>query len=321
MARRPGMSTLMLDRPSLFSRMRQPAARPTGQVGVSGIRRFSGALYLLPSLSLLVAFVLVPIVMSFWLSFTTYSVLEDGEWVGAANYLRLLEDPAFHAALWHTVVYTAIAVPLQTLLSLALAAILAARFRNRFGGLVRSVLFVPVLSSLVVIGVVWRILLGTDEGAINRFIGFFGLPPVNWLGSPELALVVIALVAVWQNVGYFLVIYYAGILAIPSDLYEAASIDGARGRQQFLYITIPSLKPVTLLVVILGTIWSFQVFDLIYVMTGGGPGGATTTIVMGIYRAGFQNFQMGYASAMAMVLFAIVLVISFIQWRLRGEEK
>lgn len=320
MARRSGMSNLMLDRPSLFARMRQPAAS-THQVGVSGIRAYSGALYLLPSLTLLVAFVLIPIVMSFYFSFTNYSVLDEGDWVGGANYLRLLQDPEFHAALWHTVVYTAIAVPLQTVFSFGLAAILARRFRNRLGGLVRSVLFIPVLSSLVVIGVVWRLLLGTDEGAINRFLAFFGLPHINWLGNPDLALLVIALVAVWQNVGYFLVIFYAGILAVPAELYEAASIDGAKGLQQFFFITVPSLKPVTLLVVILGTIWSFQVFDLIYVMTGGGPGGATTTIVMGIYRAGFQNFQMGYASAMAMVLFAIVLIISFIQWRLRGEEK
>src|SRR5699024_11005979 len=208
------------------------------------------------------------------------------------------------------VVYTVIAVPLQTVISLVVADVLAKRFRNKFGGFVRSTLFVPVMSSLVVVAVVWRALLGTSTGLVNAVIEALGLDPVNFLGRPDLALLVVALVTVWKNIGYFLVIYYAGIMEVPVELYEASSIDGANRWQQLRRVTVPSLRPITLLVIILGTIWSFQVFDLVYVMTGGGPGVSTTTIVMMIYQAGFQNFQMGYASAMAVVLFLLILIIA-----------
>ena len=256
---------------------------------------------------------LIPIGMSFYLSFTKYTVLGSPTWIGAENFVKLFQDQAFLSSLWVTVLYTLISVPIQTIVSLFVADMLAKRFQNRFGSFVRSALFIPVMSSMVVVAVVWRAILGTDTGLVNQVAKAVGLEPVNFLGNPKLALVVVALVTVWKNIGYFLVIYYAGILDIPRELYEASAIDGASSWQQLWKITIPSLKPITFLVVILGTIWSFQVFDLVYVMTGGGPGGATTTIVMMIFQAGFQNFQMGYASAMAVVLFLVLLVVAIIQ--------
>jgi len=259
--------------------------------------------------------------MTLYFSFTSYSILDPGKFLGLDNYIAMLGDQAFKTSVWQTVVYTIIVVPLQTVFSLVIAEVIAKRFRNRFGGFARSVLFIPVLSSLVIVGIVWRFLLDSDFGLVNQFLGLFGIPHPNWLGQPALALITVAVVTVWKNIGYFLVIFYAGIMGINSDLYEAAAIDGASSFKQFLHVTVPSLRPVTFLVVILGTIWSFQVFDLIYTMTGGGPGGATTTIVMSIYQAGFQNYQMGYASAMSVVLLVITMAISIVQRRIMGREK
>ncbi|WP_033197223.1 carbohydrate ABC transporter permease [Agromyces italicus] len=256
---------------------------------------------------------IVPIVMSGYFSLTRYTVLSPPQWVGMDNFIKLINDDAFISSIWITLAYTLISVPLQTVVALVLADLLAKRFRNRFGSFVRASLFIPVMSSLVVVAVVWRALLGTDNGFVNSVLQAIGVDPVNFLGEPTLALVTVSLVTVWKNIGYFLVIYYAGIMEVPSELYEASAIDGANRRQQLWRITVPSLRPVTFLVVILGTIWSFQVFDLVYVMTGGGPGGATRTIVMMIYEAGFRNFQMGYASAMAIVLFGVILVIAVLQ--------
>lgn len=285
------------------------------------LRKFGGVPYLMPSLAILLVVVVAPIVMTLIFSFTSYSILQPGEFVGWENYRALLADQAFMSSVKQTFVYTLIVVPLQTLLALVIAEIIAKRFPNLFGSFARSVLFIPVLSSLVVVGIVWRFLLDPRAGVVESLFRFVGLEQPNWLGRPFLALVTVALVTVWKNVGYFLVIYYAGIMGISRDLYDAAALDGASRVQQFVYITIPSLRPVTFLVVVLGTIWSFQVFDLVYTMTGGGPGGATTTMVMSIYQAGFQNYQMGYASAMSVVLLAIILVISLFQRRLMGKEK
>lgn len=289
---------------------------------MSSIRsRYVGVPFVLPSFAILLVVMIIPIAMSMYFSMTRYSVLGSPTWTGAENYAKLLDDDLFVASLRNTVVYTLISVPLQTIIALLLADLLAKRFRNRFGAFARSALFIPVMSSMVVVAVVWRTILGTNDGAVNLFLQAIGLERVNFLGDPTLALWVVGLVTVWKNIGYFLVIYYAGIMEVPGELYEASALDGAGRTAQLWHVTVPALRPVTLLVVILGTIWSFQVFDLVYVMTGGGPGGATTTIVMMIFQAGFQNFQMGYASAMAMILFALILVIAIVQRRvLKSNE-
>ena len=285
---------------------RQPAL--TGQ-------RWSGLAYVAPSLILLVVTAIVPVLMTVGYSLTDYSILEDGEFVGLENYTRMFGDPVFLSALRVTIIFTVISVPLQTIGALVLAETLAKRFRNRFGQISRSVLFIPAIASMVVSGTVWRMLLG-DQGLINEIMRWFGHPGVNFLGRPVEALIAVSLITVWANVGYFVVIYYAGILEVPASLYEASALDGAGGFRQFRHITVPSVTASTVVVVVLGTIWSFQTFDLIYVMTGGGPGGATSTLVFAIYRFGFQNFQMGYASAVAVVLLVGVLAISILQNRL-----
>ena len=256
----------------------------------------SAYFFILPSFLLLLMFHVIPIFMTAGYSFTDYNVLQAPEFVGLSNYKDILKDPYIVSSLINTGIYTIIVVPIQTILSLVIAYILARLFRNRFGNLVRSAMFIPVITSMVLTAAVWRLLLsGNPEGVINSIAGVFGIDAVNWLGNRWTALFSVCVIAIWKNVGYFLVIFYAGMMDIPTS------------------ITLPMLKPITYLVVTLGTIWSFQVFDLVYTLTGGGPGRATTTLVLTIYNSAFKNYQMGYASAVSMLLLAVVLVISFLQ--------
>lgn len=280
-----------------------------------------GALYILPSLILLLSFSVIPILMSLYYSFTDYNVLQAPQWAGLKNYIRMLKDPYVRASLKNTFIFTVITVPLQTIISLGLAAIVAELFHNRFGNFVKSSLFVPVIASAILVGTLWFTLL-SPRGVINMLLNVFRLPSVNWLGGKTTSMLSICLVSIWKNVGYFLVIYFAGIMDIPRSLYEAAEVDGASALQRFCSITLPGLSNVTYLVVTLGTIWSFQVFDLVYTMTGGGPGTSTVTLVLTIYNAAFKERSMGYASAVAMLMFAFVLLISLVQKLfLKGGDK
>lgn len=280
-----------------------------------------GVLYILPSLILLLSFSVIPILMSLYYSFTDYNVLQAPQWAGLKNYIRMLKDPYVRASLKNTFIFTVITVPLQTIISLGLAAIVAELFHNRFGNFVKSSLFVPVIASAILVGTLWFTLL-SPRGVINMLLNVFRLPSVNWLGGKTTSMLSICLVSIWKNVGYFLVIYFAGIMDIPRSLYEAAEVDGASALQRFCSITLPGLSNVTYLVVTLGTIWSFQVFDLVYTMTGGGPGTSTVTLVLTIYNAAFKERSMGYASAVAMLMFAFVLLISLVQKLfLKGGDK
>jgi multiple sugar transport system permease protein len=214
-------------------------------------------------------------------------------------------------------------VPSQTIISLVLAVILAEGFRNRFGEFIRGALFIPVIASNVLVGTLWAIMF-QHQGAINGILGIFFIKPLNWLGDKNLAMVSVSIVSVWKDIGYYLVIYYAGIMDIPVTFYEAARVDGAGGFQRFWHITLPSLKSITYLVLTLGTIWSFQVFDIIYTMTGGGPGVSTLTLVYNVYTSAFKEFNMGYAACVALLLLSFVLIISLIQKSLLrdgGEDK
>lgn len=281
-----------------------------------------GILYVLPSFVLLLIFCLIPIVMSAYYSFTDYNVMKAPSFTGIANYLKIFQDAYFVASLKNTLLYVCITVPIQTILSLVFAAFLARKMSTmRTGGFLRSVMFIPVIASAVTAGTIWRIIYSADNGLLNSFLGIFHIPAVNWLGNTDTALISICVVAIWKNVGYFLVIYYAGIMGISRDLYESSAVDGATPWQQFWKITFPMLKPITYLVVTLGIIWSFQVFDLSYLMTGGGPGKATVTLVMSIYNAAFKQHRMGYACAQAMFLLIVVVVINVIEDKVFKEDK
>ena len=280
-----------------------------------------GIIYVLPSFILIMAFCIIPIFMSGYFSFTSYNIMTPPKFVGLENYEKVFQDGYVADAAKNTLLYVLMTVPAQTILSLVFAAFLAYKMQNKTGGFLRSVMFIPVIASAVTAGTIWRIILNTEGGLLNNILNFFHLDSVNWLGSTKTALISICIVAVWKNVGYFLVIYYAGIMGISKDLYEAAKVDGATSIQQFFKITLPMLKPITYLVVTLGIIWSFQVFDHAYLMTGGGPGRATVTLVMGIYNAAFKQYKMGYACAMAMLLLLIVVIINVIENLFFKERK
>lgn len=272
-----------------------------------------GVIYILPSFVLILIFCIVPIFMSGFFSFTDYNIMNAPEFVGLDNYKKMFQDSYVRDAAKNTLLYVVMTVPVQTLLALTLAAFLAEKMRNKTGGFLRSVMFIPVIAYAVTAGTIWRIILNTDGGFLNNILNFFHISSVNWLGSTQTSLLSICIVAVWKNVGYFLVIYYAGIMGIQKELYEAAKVDGATSIQQFTKITLPILKPITYLVVTLGIIWSFQVFDLAYLMTGGGPGHSSVTLVMGIYNAAFKQYKMGYACAMAMFLLIMIIIINVIE--------
>lgn len=284
-------------------------------------KEYEGVLYILPSFLLIIVFSLIPLIMTGYFGFTDYNVMQSPRWIGLDNFKRLLGDPFFKPAIWNTVVYTAITVPIQTILALVIAFVIADSFQNKFGGFIRSSLFIPVISSMILVGTVWKFMLATESGIINTIISVVGIDKINWLGEYKLAMISVCIVAIWKNVGYFLVIYYAGIMDIPRSHFEAAKVDGATKWQTLRYIVIPHLRPITYLVVTLGTIWSFQVFDLVYIMTGGGPGTATVTMVMSIYQNGFKHYRMGYASAMSAILFVLVLVVSIAQKRLFNKDE
>ena len=280
-----------------------------------------GILYVLPSFILLLIFCIIPIFMSVYYSFTDYNVMKPPAFSGISNYTKMFRDAYFVASMKNTLIYVLVTVPFQTVLSLLFAAFLASRMsKMRAGGFLRSVMFIPVIASAVTAGTIWRIIYNADSGMLNSLLGIFHIPPQNWLGSTGTALISICIVAIWKNVGYFLVIYYAGIMGISRDLYESSAVDGATGRQQFFMITLPMLKPITYLVVTLGIIWSFQVFDLSYLMTGGGPGKATVTLVMSIYNSAFKQYRMGYACAQAVFLLVVVVVINVLEDKVFNRE-
>ena len=284
-------------------------------------RDFYGYIYILPATVFILLFAVIPIGMAFVYSFNSYNIIQPMTFVGIDNYTRLFSDPYMLAAIRNTFVYTLITVPVQTFLAMAAAALITSRSRSPWIGFVKSTMFIPVISSMVLVGTLWSIMYNPQGGLINQFLGLFGVAGPNWLGSKNTALLSVCIVGIWKNVGYFLVIYIAAIMDIPRSLFEAARVDGANGMQQFWWITLPSLKPITFLVVILGTIWSFQVFDMVYTMTGGGPGTSTITMVYQIYNTAFRNYDMGYACAMAILLFVIIVAVSVLQQKLLAGKK
>jgi multiple sugar transport system permease protein len=282
---------------------------------------FSGYLFILPSLVLILTFYVLPILMTAFYSFTKFNIIQPPKFVGLDNFTKMLTDPFIKASITNTFVYTLISVPVQTFLALLLAAVFVAKTNGWWKSFVKSSTFIPVISSMIIVGVLWRMMFNTDIGIINTVFSWFGLPHINWLGGKTTSLISVCIVTIWKNVGYFLIIYYAGMMDIPRSFYEAAEVDGANVFQKFFHITIPSLRNITYLVVTLGTIWSFQVFDLVYVMTGGGPGTSTVTLVMTIYNTAFRNYNMGYASAISFLLFAIVILVSAIQKRFLSDSR
>ena len=280
-----------------------------------------GMAYIAPSFILMMIFNVIPIFVSLFLAFCKYNMVGTPTWIGLENFQKLFTNKALREAMINTLRYVLMTVPVQTILALLVAAFIADRLQNRSGSFLRSVIFIPVIISLIASATVWSIMYKTDGGLINQLLGLFGVAPVNFLGGKKTALASVAAVAVWKNTGYYMVIYYAGIMNVSTEVREAAIVDGANAAQRFWYITMPILKPITYMIVTLGIIGSFQVFDLVYKMTGGGPGRSTYTVAYMIYTYAFQDKRIGYACALAIVLLVIILVIHAVQTLLFKEKE
>lgn len=272
-----------------------------------------GAGYIAPSFILMMIFNVTPIFLSAYFSFTKYNMASPPVWIGLDNYARLLSNRVLTEALSNTVRYVLITVPAQTVLSLLIAVFIAENMKNRYGTFLRSVIFIPVIVSLIASATVWNIMYQPKDGIINQLLNFLGYDSVNFLGKKASALPSVAAVAIWKGTGYYMVIYYAGVMNVPTDVQEAAIVDGARPVQRFWYITLPILRPITYMIITLGIIGSFQVFDLVYKMTGGGPGRSTYTVAYVIYTFAFQDKNFGYASAVAICLLIVILFIHLLQ--------
>jgi multiple sugar transport system permease protein len=292
----------------------QMNASPRARFAARHIESITGYLFLLPDLLGLLIFLLIPIAYAFFISLHDWDGLSPMRWNGFDNYLNLFSDTQFWASLKITAIYTLIYVPVVYAISLGLA--LLVNQRLPFMRFFRTIFFVPVVLSLVVSSLMWKYIFDERAGLLNFLIGLIGIQPQAWLGSVELALPSIIIVSVWIQMGYFMVIFIAGLQDIPREYYEAARIDGANRWQMFFRITLPLLKPTSLFVIVISLIASFQVFDQIWVMTRGGPARATEATAVYIYQQAFQYLHLGYGSAVAFVLFVVILSCSLIQFRL-----
>jgi multiple sugar transport system permease protein len=278
--------------------------------------------FLTPALAAIAVFFFVPVVASVLLSVTDFDIyavasFANLRFVGYGNYFHLLQDPLFWVALKNTAYFVFVAGPLSIAVSLAAAVLLSAKL-VRFKAVFRTIFFLPVITTLVAVAVVWRYLYHPRFGLLNYGLSFLGLGPIDWLGDPAWAMPAIILLAVWKNFGFNMVIFIAGLQSIPDRLYEAASLDGAGTRRQFRHVTLPMLAPTFAFVTIITLIGYFQLFAEPYVMTQGGPEQSTLSVVLFMYQEGFRWWDMGYAAAVAFVLFAIILVLTLVSLRLRG---
>lgn len=282
-----------------------------------------GYLFILPSLVHLVIFLLVPLVFSLYLSMTDWRGpnLQSANFIGIENYQFLFGDRSFWNAMRNTAYYTLLFVPGGMIVSLLVALVMNQKLRGVY--IFRTLFFMPVISSWVAVSVVWITLLDPNAGILNYVLRQIGIPPVNWLGDPATAMPSIVIISIWKGLGFQMVIWLAGLQAIPQELQEAAAIDGASRWQSFWRITLPLLAPTTFFLAITNVISSFQVFSPVYVITEGGPRGSTEVVVFHIYQRAFEVFDMGYAAAQAWVLFAVIFlatVIQIVYRRRQGEE-
>jgi multiple sugar transport system permease protein len=263
----------------------------------------------------LVLFTFVPMVTSLWISLHSWNLLLPMRWVGLANYRTLLGDPMTRSALGHTLFYIAGYLPLVYIGGLGLAVAINRVTRGR--NLLRSVYFLPVVTSWVVVALTWQWLLNPANGLVNHLLSLIGIQGPGWWSSPTWAMPSVILASAWKDLGFVMVILLGGLQGIPAELMEAARIDGAGAWQRFWRITFPLLSPATYFVIVISLINGFQVFDQVYVMTGGGPANASQTIVQEIYNLTFRYGSVGSASALSWLLFILVLAVTVVQQRLQ----
>lgn len=275
--------------------------------------------FLAPALGLLLLFVFIPMINAIWISLHSWDLLNEMEWAGIDNYLSLVKDEDWFQTLGRTFLYSACYVPALYVMSLLLA--LLVKHITKGTGIYRTGYFMPIILSSVVTGIIWKMMLNDRSGMINNLLDILFDIRIPWLSSTDWAIKAVLIVNVWQQMGYYMVVFLAGLQDIPFSYYEAAKIDGANGWQIFWRITLPNLKNTSLFVIVMTLIGSFQAYDQIAMLTDGGPAGSTTLSVQYIYETAFSNYNMGYAAALALNLFVIILVFSLLQFKLVREEK
>jgi len=282
-------------------------------------RRYVWLFFLAPTMGTLISIVIFPLIFSLSLSFHSWNVISrtgGWKWVGISNYKTILmQDPYFRSALKVTLVYIAGTVPLQFGLGLVVALILH-RIVGKIIGFLRTVLIIPTILTPVVVGMIWRLMYNPDLGMLNYFLSLFGLPPIDWVGRGETALISVMMADIWEWTPFMALIILAGLQSLPQEPFEAAFVDGASSWQIFRYITFPLLTPAMLVALLIRLMDSFKTFDLIFVLTQGGPGMSTEILNYYTYRYGFKFFHLGYASALSWILLVIVTVISMVLIRI-----
>ncbi|MDZ5471464.1 sugar ABC transporter permease [Bacillus sp. 31A1R] len=269
--------------------------------------------FLSPVLVIFSLFMFIPVVFALYMSFHQWGMIGNPEFVGIENYVRLLQDPLFWISVKNTIIFS-LSVPFKVGIALFIAVLLNQKIKGL--AFFRAAFFFPVVLSMVVVGLIWQWMFSPSYGFVNFMLEKLGLPLQSMLIDSKQAMIVLIIVSIWKGLGSNLLLFLAGLQSIPRSVYEAAEIDGANSWQKFWHITVPLLKPTTLFVLIITLIGSFKIFDLAYVITGGGPGTSTMVLVHYIYQEAFQRFNMGYASAAAYVFFIILFILTLIQMRM-----
>ena len=285
---------------------------------VIGKQNRIGQIFVAPPVILFLAFTLIPMIMAVGMSFTKYDVINPPAFVGLNNFKKLINDEFFWIAMKNTCVYTVMYVPLGLLLSLGAALFLNSE--QKLVGIFRTLFYLPVLSSTVATATLWFWILNPQMGLLNGVLKIFGITPKAWLYDSSLAMISIVMMSLWAEFGGNMMIFLAGLKGISPVYYEAAKIEGATRFQMFAKITMPSITKTTFLVSTMLIIGTFQVFDQAYVLTKGGPGNATITLVYYIYNSGFKNLDMGYASSMSLVLFVIILLMTLLNTKINKAD-
>lgn len=276
--------------------------------------------FILPNFLGFAALTLVPVIGALAISFTDWDSYSTPKWAGLDNFHRLWNDSNFWAALQNTLYYAAGHIPLTLVVSLGLAVLLNQKLRGVH--VLRTAFFFPYITSLVAVAVVWNMLLSPESGPVNQFLTFLGIDhPPGWTSSQDWAMPALIITSVWRDMGYYMVLFLAGLQTVPAELYEAARMDGAGPWQRFWHVTLPGLRPTTFFVTVMITVSSFKVFDLVQVMTEGGPGRSTLVLSQLIFREGITQGRFGYASAVSLALFLICLVITVIQFRMQRRSE
>ncbi len=278
--------------------------------------KWYGYLFIAPMVAGFLAFILVPIIAALGMSFTDYSIFGDASFVGFDNFNKAFtDDPVFWRTVGNTLYFSAGLIPLNLILALSLALLLNRQLRGI--GLFRTAIFTPVVTSIVVWSIVWKYIFATEGGMVNQFLKMLGIKGPAWFYDLDLVMPIVIVVSVLKNVGLNMVIFLAALQDVPLMYHEAARIDGASRWKTFTHITFPMISPAVFLALILTLIGSLKVFGQVYVLTGGGPGTSTYVLVFYIYQQAFTLFRFGYASAIAFILFAIILAITILQWNIR----